>query len=137
MRFEVYDKLPKEAVKIRHEVFEIEQEFKEEFDAVDDYATHITAFENDVPIAVCRIFQKENKWYFGRLAVIKSFRGRGIGGVMLDKAEKFVDDMGGKEIYLHAQCVAEEFYKKYGYTSFGDIENEEHVPHIWMVKKWR
>lgn len=64
-----YDICPEEAVQIRLTVFVDEQGFQDEFDEIDKYATHLVAFDNDKPIATCRVFKKGNsgEYFVGRL----------------------------------------------------------------------
>ena len=58
-----------------------------------------------------------------------------MGSEIVACAEKHVKEIGGKELRMHAQCRVEKFYEKVGYTSFGEIEEEEGCPHIWMKKE--
>ncbi|MDE6055580.1 MAG: GNAT family N-acetyltransferase, partial [Lachnospiraceae bacterium] len=92
--------------------------------------------EDELPVATCRVFWNKtmNTYTLGRLAVIKKCRGKNIGSAIVREAEKCVQEKGGKSIVLHSQCQAAGFYKKLGYEEFGDIENEEGCPHIWMRK---
>lgn len=134
----VYDFLSDDAKNIRKLVFISEQGFKNEFDEIDEKARHIVMYnEKGSPIAVCRIFQgeNENSFILGRLAVIPSYRGMNIGKQMIAYAEKAVLSLGGKSLALHAQCRAKAFYEKSGYISYGEIEDDEGCPHIWMKKQ--
>lgn len=132
-----YNHLPDEARDIRIEVFVDEQGFNEEFDSVDNYAIHFVAYGADgTPLGTCRIFQsdKSDIYYLGRLAVLKKCRGLKVGRALIFEAEKAAKKFGASEIRLHSQCRAKEFYQKCGYTEFGEIEDEEGCPHIWMIK---
>lgn len=136
METAIYVGLPNYAKEIRQKVFIDEQGFKNEFDEIDDTAAHIVLFDNKVPVATCRIFwdTKMNSYILGRLAVVKEYRGKNIGSAIVREAEQYVKKIGGKCIALHAQCSAVNFYKKLGFIEFGDIENDEWCPHIWMKK---
>lgn len=136
MAVKSFDYLPEEAKKIRTKVFVEEQGFKEEFDKTDQRAIHLVCFENEKPTATCRIFQGEadGEYILGRLAVMKEYRGKNIGAKMLESAEKAVREKNGKYIILHSQVQAKVFYAKQGYTEFGEVEEEEGCPHIWMKK---
>ena len=83
MRVEYFHFLPKQARQIRISVFMDEQGFTEEFDALDEICTHLVMFDRDIPVATCRIWLAEDGWHVGRLAVIKFYRGRGLGQDML------------------------------------------------------
>ena len=92
MEIKAYDKLPKEAKDIRQEVFIDEQGFKNEFDDIDNTAIHLVCYDKEKPIGTARIFYDEELkgYHFGRIAVIKSYRGKGIGRELLNFAEKIV-----------------------------------------------
>ncbi len=137
MRISVYGSLPNEAKEIRKAVFINEQGFQNEFDEIDNEASHIVCYDEDeVPVATCRVFWDSgmNAYVLGRLAVIKECRGKNIGSIMLKEAEKYVQKKRGKTLILHAQCRAVDFYKKSGFIEFGNVENDEGCPHIWMKK---
>ena len=50
----------------------------------------------------------------------------------IDKAR--LREKGGRMAYIHAQQRAVGFYRKIGYTAFGDTESEQGYPHTWMKK---
>ena len=134
MRVEYFNFLPKQARQIRISVFMDEQGFTEEFDALDEICTHLVMFDRDIPVATCRTWLAEDGWHVGRLAVIKFYRGRGLGQEMLEHAEEYVRRLGGDYISLHAQCRAEAFYRKCGYTPYGETDYDEGVEHVHMRK---
>lgn len=137
MYIKTYNLLPREAQKIRETVFVKEQGFRNEFDEFDACARHLVLYDDKLPIATCRFFQRTSHedYIIGRIAVIKEYRGQHIGSYLLKMAEAEIKKMGGKRIFLHAQSSAEKFYAKQGYRSFGEIDSEENCPHIWMQKK--
>ena len=137
MDFKLYKGMPSESAQIRQTVFIDEQGFENEFDDIDNIATHIVIFEDKKAIATCRVFfdNPHNAYMIGRIAVIKEFRGKHIGEMLMNIAHDIVKEMGGDSIMLSAQVRASEFYKKQGYTMAGDEYDDEGVPHILMVKK--
>lgn len=137
MKTVIYEGISTPAKEIRQKVFVDEQGFRNEFDEIDKTATHIVMFvEDNIPAATCRVFwdTKMNMYILGRLAVIKEYRGKNMGSVMLKEAEKYIQKNGGECIALHAQCRVTAFYKKLGFIEFGDIDDDEGCPHIWMKK---
>ena len=134
MRVKIYTILPDSARHIRIAVFMDEQGFRVEFDALDDMCTHYVAFDEQTPVATCRTWLADDGYHLGRLAVLKSHRGQGLGALMLQKAEAYVKSIGGTSISLHAQCRAEQFYRKCGYTPYGEMDYDEGVEHIHMRK---
>lgn len=136
--FRVYDQLPDESKAIREEVFVVEQGFSEEFDTVDKYAVHILAYDVDgKAIGTCRIFEENEPgvMFLGRLAVCAEYREAGVGSMLLQQAQEYAASIGIKEIKLHSQLRAKGFYEKNGYNAYGEIEDDEGCPHIWMTKK--
>ncbi|MDE7359128.1 MAG: GNAT family N-acetyltransferase [Lachnospiraceae bacterium] len=135
----IYEGAPEYAREVRQKVFVEEQGFQDEFDDIDETAAHIVMFDGDKkPIATCRIFWDTgmHTYIIGRLAVIREYRGKNIGSAIVQEAEKYIRDNGGKDIALHAQCRAAAFYQKSGFTEFGDIEDVEGCPHVWMKKNF-
>lgn len=138
MKTLIYEKnLPESAKVIRHVVFEEEQGFIDDFDETDDNAIHFVMYdEGEKPIATCRVFwdEERNSYILGRLAVIKEYRHHNMGSLMMQKVEKYIYKTGGKSIALHAQCQASGFYAKNGYVEYGEIDDEQGCPHVWMKK---
>lgn len=134
-----YNYLPEDARLIRSEVFVKEQGFNEEFDEIDDIATHIVIYERKSPISTCRIYfdTKKQSFVVGRIAVIKEYRGKNIGSRMLSFVEENIRKNGGKCVILSAQVRVVEFYEKQGYKKQGVEYLEEDCPHIWMKKIWK
>lgn len=136
MQANIYSHLPEGAISVRKAVFMEEQGFVEEFDNIDDKATHIVFYEGNTPIATCRFFWNEEKqsYIVGRIAVIKEMRGKAIGAAVLNEAEKQIRMLNGDKLQLAAQVRAKNFYEKQGYTAVGEEFLEEYCPHIWMCK---
>ncbi len=138
--FKTYCTLPDEAKFIRETVFVKEQGFVKEFDEKDTFAMHIVLYSSEnKPIAACRYFpDKDGMFYIvGRIAVLKEFRHKSYGAVMLREAERQIKNTGALEIRLAAQARAKGFYEKSGYSVMGKEFLEEYCPHIWMRKIWR
>jgi len=134
MTTRVFKHFPQEAKKVREEVFIYEQGFSYDYDEMDDIAIHIVLFEDNIPIAACRVFESEEcgKFVLGRLAVKKECRSKGVGSCVVEAAKEYVASVGGKFLILHSQLQAKEFYNKLGFVEYGEVEYEEDCPHIWM-----
>lgn len=134
MEAKIYDALPDEAKNIRITVFVEEQGFNEEFDSVDDIATHIVMYDSEEPIATCRFYIKDGSYLLGRIAVIREYRGKHIGALLISKAEEEIKKRGGRKTVIHAQTRAKDFYLKQGYIDSGKNDTEEGCPHVWLFK---
>lgn len=138
MDIKVYDKLPVYAVEIRTQVFVKEQGFPKEIelDENEKRATHLVGFLDGSLAATARYFYDENRgaYLISRIAVMKKYRGRGLGAEIVKAAEDNIIAEGGKKAVIHAQLRAKGFYESIGYTPYGDIDLEEGVEHIMMEK---
>ncbi|MBQ9517634.1 MAG: GNAT family N-acetyltransferase [Eubacterium sp.] len=130
------DGCPDEAMQVRQTVFVDEQHFEDEFDEIDDIATHYVLFDKDKPIGCARsYYDKENKAYrIGRMAVIKPYRHMRLGQKIMAYVEEDLKKKGAKKILLSSQMRAKGFYQSIGYTPYGEKYYDQHCPHIAMEK---
>ncbi|MCL1786952.1 MAG: GNAT family N-acetyltransferase [Defluviitaleaceae bacterium] len=123
---------------IRHAVFIEEQNVPEadEHDGTDGACIHLVAYDGDTPVSTGRIMitgaAEGDDFIIGRVATIKSHRGRGIAtGVMQALIDACVS-MGGQRQVLHAQTSAQGFYEKLNFTAYGEEFMDAGIPHIAM-----
>ncbi|MDF2800862.1 MAG: family N-acetyltransferase [Anaerocolumna sp.] len=121
---------------IREEVFMQEQGFENEFDEIDDLATHIVFYDSTVPIATCRYYKGKNneEYIVGRIAIRKCYRGKHLGNLMMNVLKENIVSEGGKLITLSAQLQAKQFYEKNGYIAIGEPYLDEDCLHVHMEK---
>lgn len=122
---------------IRETVFMKEQGFADEFDELDASSHHLVLYEGDRPIACGRLRlypEHKNDYKMERIAVLAENRGQGLGARIMEEMEQKALSLGGNRAWLHAQCRAEEFYRKLGYAAAGEPDFEEYCPHIMMRK---
>lgn len=116
---------------IREKVFIEEQKVTSqlEWDGMDKEAIHFLAFKNEKAIGCARAFVIENYMQLGRMAVLKEYRGEGIGTALLEKAMTTAKLNELSVIYISAQCQAIDFYKKFGFEITSDIYLDAEIPH--------
>lgn len=116
---------------IREEVFVIEQEVAPafEWDALDATAVHLLAMSADQPIGCARIIDYKK---IGRMAVLKSWRGRGVGQALLHQAGAICQAHGSGVIKLTAQTHAINFYEQAGFVATSGIYQDANIPHVDM-----
>lgn len=134
-KFRTFDQeLAKAAFRIREAVFVEEQNVDraEEYDEFEDEAIHFLAYYNEVPVATARWRNTSKGIKLERFAVLKSYRGKGIGEAVLEAVLKDVPKNKG-EIYLHAQVSALGFYEKNNFTKSGDLFEEANIQHYKMT----
>jgi len=125
------------AYAIRYAVFIKEQGIPAELE-IDDYdpiAEHALAFVDGQCVATARIYldeQDPSKAKIGRMAVLKEFRGQGIGTALLGEAIRAGMMQGASVFELHAQQSAAPFYAKLQFKPDGAIFDEVGIPHQCM-----
>ncbi len=124
------------AFTLRTEVFTMEQgvSMDIERDVHDTQATHILAKVDDVPAGTGRIVFHENQGKIGRVAVLKKYRGHGIGFKICQELVEIARIQGAHRVILHAQIDAKDFYVKLGFVPVGDEFMEADIRHIKMEK---
>ncbi|MFA7664736.1 MAG: GNAT family N-acetyltransferase [Burkholderiaceae bacterium] len=122
------------AAPIRTEVFIVEQQVPAdlEWDEADEGALHCVAFCSGDPLATGRLLP--DGW-IGRLAVRTHWRGRGIGGLILERLVAIAFERGHAEVWLSAQCHAEPFYRAHGFEAVGEVYDEVRIPHRQMCRR--
>jgi predicted GNAT family N-acyltransferase len=118
---------------IRFEVFVREQRVPPEIelDATDAQCLHAVAFEKDAAVATGRLLPDG---HIGRMAVLKPWRGRGIGSAILETLVEAARRRGDREIVLSAQVQALEFYRGHGFRPQGAVYEEAGIAHQDMIR---
>ena len=125
------------AYAIRCAVFVEEQGISAELeiDDSDPIAEHVLAFVDGQCVATARVYldeQESSKAKIGRMAVLKGFRGQGIGTALLGEAIRAGMMQGASVFELHAQQSAAPFYTKLQFKPDGAIFDEVGIPHQRM-----
>ena len=116
---------------VRQVVFVEEQAVAPDFewDDLDAGAIHILALSDNQPIACLRIIDYHK---IGRMAVLKEWRGMGLGSALLLEAVAVCKNYGSKSIHLSAQTHAIEFYRKAGLKVTSVEYCDVQIPHVDM-----
>ena len=103
-------------------------------DGRDFGSVQVFASKGDRIIGCLRIYGKEaGVVQIGRVAVIESLRGSGIGRMMMRQAISYVtENLTDEKIYLEAQTYAIGFYEKLGFKVISDEFLDEGIPHKGM-----
>ena len=118
--------------KVREAVFVQEQQvpIEEEWDALDPLCTHVIARDAaGQPVGTGRL-TPEHK--IGRMAVLRDWRGRGVGEAMLGALLLQARDKKWPLVSLNAQVAAEPFYARHGFIPHGGRFWEAGIEHQSM-----
>lgn len=125
-------------IALRMEVFVDEQGIpvEEEVDAFDEVAVHLIAKDDGVAVGTARLISNESTGKIGRVCVVKSHRGTGLGAKLIQSA---LDYFKGRDevnrAYLSAQVDAIGFYEKLGFKAYGKDYDDAGIPHRDMERK--
>ena len=122
-------------LRVRSEVFVTGQKcLYVDPDGRDFGSVQVFASKGERIMACLRIYGKEaGVVQIGRVAVIESLRGTGIGRMMMRQAISYVTENSTDEkIYLEAQTYAIGFYEKLGFKVISDEFLDEGIPHKGM-----
>lgn len=125
------------AAPLRERVFVVEQGVPpelelDEFDAVSLHAVALAA--DGSAVATGRLLPDG---HIGRMAVDAAWRGRGVGGAVLERLVEEARRRGFAEVVLNAQVVAMPFYAGHGFAGFGEPFMEAGIPHRAMRRVLR
>ncbi|MCG7755750.1 MAG: GNAT family N-acetyltransferase [Nitrosomonas sp.] len=118
---------------VRTAVFIREQQIPEEleWDQFDAVSVHALAVNNaGQPVGTARLLPDG---HIGRMAVLKEWRGQGLGSALLTTLLRVLIKRRQFEAQLHAQTSAIPFYKKFGFQVVGKEFMEAGIPHIKMT----
>jgi len=134
---------PDDAFAVRKTVFVEEQGFslEIELDEIDAVAHHVVFYDReDKPVGCGRIFPDKAEpgtWIIGRVAALAHLRGTGLGRLLIEEMERRAKALGAVKTVLGAQCRAAGFYRRMGYSPFGEHYYEEACEHVHMHKVLR
>jgi predicted GNAT family N-acyltransferase len=129
--------LLQEAFSIRHQVFVLEQNVDpvQERDHFESASHHFLVFENGTPLATARWRVTEYGVKLERFAVLKDYRGKGIGKALVAAVLQDIENSPeafGKIKYLHAQLSAVSLYARFGFEKVGEMFEECLIQHFKM-----
>lgn len=130
--------LQADARRIRSQVFIEEQRVPEamEWDAIDSDAVHAVAYNAmNTPLGTGRgFFDRSGAYRIGRMSVIASMRGTGVGRAILDSLIDAGRARGATRVGLSAQTSVIPFYVRAGFAVQGEVYDDASIPHIEMTR---
>lgn len=120
--------------KIRETVFTKEQgaAADEDIDAYDKDALFLLLYVDDVPAATARLARTAAGCKIGRIAVLKEYRGLGLGAWIVREITQKAFDSSADYVLVDAQNYAVPFYEKLGFEVIGTQILDRGLPHIPM-----
>jgi predicted GNAT family N-acyltransferase len=124
-----------QALGIRIRVFVQEQEVPAEIelDRDDQRAIHLLATIESKAVGTARVVMKHGGAKIGRMAVLKSYRRKGVGTALLKRTIALARRFKARRIYLNAQVSVRGFYEKKGFCAVGPVFDEAGIAHQRMI----
>ncbi|KIC49663.1 GNAT family N-acetyltransferase [Tateyamaria sp. ANG-S1] len=122
---------------LRRTVFIEEQGVSEadEVDGRDGEALHVLALVDGVPMGCARILTNGSVAKIGRVCVLPSARGTGLGAAIIEACLDVARALPGlTQAKLGAQTHALAFYERLGFTAFGPVYDDAGIPHRDMER---
>jgi len=124
-------------MQLRMEVFSVEQNcIYQDADNKDFQSFHLSAWDNDILVAYCRILPPELSFKeasIGRVITAATHRKNGIGRILMQKAIALtLQQFDCNQITIGAQLYLKKFYNSLGFTQVSDTYLEDGIPHIEM-----
>ena len=123
--------------RIRYDVFVAEQRVPEvlEWDDADAVSMHALASDDaGAPIGCARLLPDG---HIGRVAVVRDWRGRGVGSALMLELIDAARSRGDAEVIVNAQVTAMPFYARHGFVATGDVFEEAGIDHRVMTRALR
>lgn len=104
-----------------------------ELDSDDRRAIHFLALASGRAVGTARLVTRRRAAKIGRMAVLKTYRSKGVGRKLLQHAVATARKRGVRKIYLHAQVAVIGFYEKLHFRCVGPVFDEAGIPHRKMT----
>lgn len=99
----------------------------------EEVSTHFLATCEGVPAGAARWRRTDKGYKLERFAVLKHFRGRGVGKALVLAVLADLPATA-RPVYLHAQLTAVDFYRRLGFVPEGDVFEEAGILHTRMIR---
>lgn len=118
---------------IRRSVFVEEQgvDSLEEYDEFEEVSVHFLAWVSGTAVGTARWRKTSEGYKLERFAVLKAFRGIGVGSALVKEVLKDLP-RGASPVYLNAQLGAIKLYEQFGFRTEGEEFLEAGIRHYRM-----
>ncbi len=105
-----------------------------EWDELDACGMHLIAMDAARnAIGTARLLLQDAQGAVGRMAVLKEWRGKGVGNALMRRLLEEADKRQIRQVTLNAQVHAAGFYARFGFLVAGKQFMEAGIPHVRMV----
>ncbi len=122
---------------IRKTVFIDEQKisYEDEYDFTEKEALPFLLFHQGIAVGASRIRFENDYAKLERICILKPYRGKGLGRILLDEMMDYSRKLGVNKFELGAQAYAIPFYEKCGFRVISALYYDAGIPHFKMKKE--
>src|SRR6218665_2767373 len=126
-------------LRLRSDVFVVEQNCPYlDLDNKDQKSYHLLYYVNDELAGCKRLLPagiSYNEISIGRVVITKSHRGLGLGVKLMEASIAGCEEKFGKgPLRISAQYHLSKFYQSLGFAEYGEVYDEDGIPHIGMIR---
>lgn len=126
-------------LQLRNQVFYVEQHCDDlDLDDKDQQSLHVTIYDTDILVGYARLLPPGLSYpemSIGRVAVSASYRGKGLGRLLMDKSITYLEHhFGAGPVKISAQRYLEQFYRSLGFETISEVYLEAGIEHLKMRK---
>ena len=129
-----------EILKLRSEVFVVEQDcVYQDLDGLDQSSLHLCQWQDSILVAYTRLLAPgvdfDDACAIGRIITSPKVRRKGYGRPILQKSINVCEQLWPTiPIKLHAQTYLLDFYREFGFSTYGEEFLEDGIPHYFMER---
>lgn len=126
-------------LQIRNQVFYVEQKCDDlDLDDRDQQSQHLCLYDGDILCGYARLLPPGLAYTeasIGRVAVLSSYRGRGLGKKLMEIAiHECIRTFAPEAIKISGQLYLQRFYESMGFEQISPVYLEAGIEHIKMIK---
>lgn len=126
-----------EVLKLRQDIFIIEQACPyDDMDGLDQDSEHLMLYDDQTLVGYLRLVPAGLKFEtvsIGRVVIAESYRGKGFGKMLMEKAFSILKDSNRLRVTIEAQEHQERFYSSFGFKTISKPYDIDGISHIKMV----
>jgi ElaA protein len=125
---------------LRLAIFSVEQNCPyQDADGKDPECFHLMGYDQDNELIVYSRIVPGGISYdevsIGRVVSSAKVRGTGAGRALMTRSLEEIENLWGKvPVRISAQCYLTKFYNSFGFEIVGEEYEEDHIPHIEMLR---
>lgn len=122
---------------IRYRVFDDEMKIDKDLiiDEFDKTSFNVVVYDNNIPVGTGRLIFKKGQYEIGKIAILKEYRRKKYGELIVRMLIRKAINIGAEEVYLNTLPISKDFFEKIGFNVIGNPYDYRGIKYITMVRK--